>query len=108
VIIYFNQPGSLTGGGPSVWSYKAAMELTRRGHQIIYSNPERSDWAVAIIETGKLRRNKDLKILLRTDGIYNAEYNKLFNRAVRPDMTALHDKLRADVLAVKLLVYQSE
>jgi glycosyltransferase involved in cell wall biosynthesis len=107
MIVYFNQPGSLTGGGPSVWIHKAAKELVRRGHRVLYDNPDRADWAVAIIETGKLRRNKSLRILLRTDGIYNAEYNKLFNRAIRPDMTALHDKLKSDVPAVECVVYQS-
>lgn len=108
--IYFNHQGNLVGGGPSVWSYKAAKEFVRRGIKVIYEHPERSDWAIAIIETGKLRRqvaNKQTKILLRTDGIYNEEYNKLFGRAIRPDMSALHNKLKSDIPNVDYVVYQS-
>jgi len=108
--VYFNIAGSAGGGGPSVFVLKASRELRRRGHRIIYEKPEIADWAIAIIETGKLRRHlkgKNTKILLRTDGIYNEEYNKLFNRAIRPDMSALHVKLKSDIPAVDWVVFQS-
>lgn len=108
--IYFNQQGSNGGGGPLIWCSKAAKEFRRRGFRIVFEKPESADWAIAIIETGKLRRHlkgKSTKILLRTDGIYNEEYNKLFGRPIRPDMAALHAKLKSDVPAVDWVVYQS-
>lgn len=108
--ICFNVRGSNGGGGPSVFVYKTAIELQKRGHAVMYSNPQNSDAAICIIETGKVRRqcaDSDTKIIVRIDGIYNDEYNKKFNRAIRPDMIALHNKLKEDIPAVHHVVYQS-
>jgi glycosyltransferase involved in cell wall biosynthesis len=109
-IICFNVQGSNGGGGPSVFVYKTATELSKRGHKVTYSRPQDADAAICIIETGKFLRycaNSKTKIVLRIDGIYNAEYNKKFNRAIRPDMSALHTKLTTDIPAVHHVVYQS-
>lgn len=108
--ICFNHRGSTAGGGPVTFIYKTARELQRRGHSVTYSNPHIADAAICIIETGKFRKmcaGAKTKILLRIDGIYNAEYNEKFNRAIRPDMTALHAKLTEDIPAVDHVVYQS-
>lgn len=108
--ICFNHRGDTGGGGPVTFIYKAAAELQKRGHQIIYDQPQTADAAICIIETGKFRRyckDSKTKILLRIDGIYNAEYNQKFNRAIRPDMTALHKKLTSDIPNVDHVVYQS-
>jgi len=108
--ICFNVQGSNGGGGPSVFVYKTAKELSKRGHKVIYTTPQNADAAICIIETGKFLRycaNSKTKIILRIDGIYNSEYNKKFNRAIRPDMKALHTKLTTDIPAVDHVVYQS-
>ena len=110
-VIYFNVPGSFGGGGPSVFVAKTAQAFAKLGHKVIYDNPGRADVCIGIIETGKILRKIDrskTKVVLRLDGIYNKEYNKLFNRAVRPDMTALHDKLKQDLVSVDWVVYQSQ
>lgn len=109
--IYFNQRGSISAGGPTVFVYKTAKELIKRGYKVIYDNPQNADVAIAIIETGKLFRQidrKKTKVILRVDGIYNSEYNKLFNRKIRPDMEDLHNKLKIDIPRVDWMVYQSQ
>ena len=109
-VICFNQRGSTGGGGPVTFVYKTARELQKRGYRVTYDKPQNADAAICIIETGKFRRyckGAKTKILLRIDGIYNQEYNKLFNRAIRPDMTALHTKLASDIPNVHHVVYQS-
>jgi len=109
-IICFNHKGSTGGGGPVTFIYKTARELQKRGHRVTYDNPQASDVAICIIETGKFRRyckDSKTKIILRIDGIYNGEYNKKFNRKIRPDMTALHNKLTSDIPNVHHVVYQS-
>jgi len=108
--ICFNHRGSTGGGGPVTFIYKAAREMGTRGHKITYDKPQNADAAICIIETGKFRRyckNANTKLLLRIDGIYNAEYNKIFNRKIRPDMAALHAKLTSDIPNVHHVVYQS-
>lgn len=108
--ICFNHRGSTAGGGPVTFIYKAAAELQKRGYKVSYDKPQNADAAICIIETGKFRRyckDTKTKILLRIDGIYNAEYNKKFNRAIRPDMVALHNKLKDDIPNVHHVVYQS-
>jgi glycosyltransferase involved in cell wall biosynthesis len=108
--ICFNTQGSNGGGGPPVFVYKTARELSKRGHRVTYNNPQKADAAICIIETGKFLRyckNSKTKIILRIDGIYNSEYNRIFNRAIRPDMKALHSKLKTDIPAVDHVVYQS-
>lgn len=108
--ICFNIRGSNGGGGPSVFVFKTAKELHRRGFKVTYDNPQDANAAICIIETGKFLRycaKSKTKIILRIDGIYNAEYNQKFNRAIRPDMSALHSKLTTDIPAVHHVVYQS-
>ena len=108
--ICFNHRGSTAGGGPVTFIYKTAAELTKRGYKISYDKPQLADAAICIIETGKFRRyckDSKTKLLLRIDGIYNKEYNEKFNRAIRPDMTALHSKLLTDIPNVHHVVYQS-
>lgn len=108
--VCFNHKGSTGGGGPVTFVYKTARELQKRGHMVVYDKPQRADAAICIIETGKFRRyckDAKTKILLRIDGIYNREYNEKFNRAIRPDMTALHTKLASDIPNVHHVVYQS-
>jgi len=108
--ICFNHRGDTGGGGPVTFIYKTAAELQKRGHRVIYDKPQTADAAICIIETGKFRRyckDAPTKILLRIDGIYNAEYNEKFNRPIRPDMTALHTKLASDIPSVHHVVYQS-
>lgn len=110
-VIYINVRGSLGGGGPSIFAYNIAKELNRRGFKVIYNNPTNADVALCIIETGKILKQinrKKTKIILRLNGIYNAEYNKLFNRPIRPDMIALHEKLKHDIPLVDYAVYQSQ
>lgn len=107
---YFNHRGSWGGGGPSIFVAKTDQALTKLGHQVIYDNPQKSDAAICIVETGKVLRQidrKKTKVILRCDGIYNSIYNKKFGRSIRPDMKALHDKLKTDVPAVDWVVYQS-
>lgn len=108
--ICFNQRGDTGGGGPVTFVYKTAAELQKRGFKITYDNPQSADAAICIIETGKFLRycqDAKTKIILRIDGIYNQEYNEKFNRAIRPDMTALHTKLAVDIPSVHHVVYQS-
>ena len=109
--ICFNHKGSTGGGGPVTFIYKTAAELQKRGHIVTYDKPQNADAAIAIITTGKFLRyckNSKTKIILRIDGVYQAEYNRLFNRAIRPDMKALHDKLLTDIPGVDHVVYQSQ
>lgn len=109
--IYFNIPGSTGGGGPSVFVYKTAQVLSKRGYAVRYDKPNRADAALCIIETGKtlkkINRNKT-RVVLRVDGIYCREYwHGGPGRQWRPDMTALHNKLKTDVIDVDHMVYQS-
>lgn len=109
--IYFNIVPNLNGGGPSVWTYRMAQSLKKLGHTVIFDNPQLSDVAICVINVGKTIKsiNRDkTRIILRIDGIYNAEYNKLFNRAIRPDMIALHDDLKQNIPIVDHVVYQSQ
>ena len=109
--VWFNTPPNYNGGGPSVWVARMAGELKKRGHKVILDNPAKADVAMCVINVGKtirkINRSKT-RIVLRANGIYNDEYNKLFNRAIRPDMTALHNDLRANIPLVDHVVYQSE
>ncbi len=111
-VIYFNLTGDPGGGGPSVFVYKTARALLAKKHSVIYSNPIKSDIAFCIIETGKVFKmidKKKTKTVLRIDGIYCKDYwNGTPGRAWRPDMTALHNKLKSDIPAVDLVVYQSQ
>lgn len=108
--IGFNVPGSPHGGGPSVFVWKTTNALRKRGYNVVTSNLAQANGCICIIESGKVLRQVDrnkTKILVRIDGIYNHEYNVKFNRAIRPDMTALHNKLKADIPAVDHVIYQS-
>ncbi len=109
--IYFNVPGSPGGGGPSVFVYKTAQALSKRGYTVTYTKPNRADAALCIIETGKtlqqVNRQKT-RIVLRVDGIYCREYwHGGPERQWRPDMSALHSKLKTDIPNVDHMVYQS-
>ena len=111
-VIYFNVPGSPGGGGPSVFVYKTAQALKKRGHIVRYEKANRANVALCIIETGKtlkqINRNKT-KVVLRIDGIYAKEYwHGGPGRAWRKDMTALHNKLKSDVPSVDYMIYQSQ
>lgn len=110
--IYFNVAGDQGGGGPSVFVYKTAKALAAKGHAVIYSNPAKADIAFCIIETGKVLRQIDktrTKTIVRIDGIYCKDYwTGKPGRVWRPDMTALHNKLKVDIPAVDLVVYQSQ
>lgn len=109
--IYYSIRGSLGGGGPSVHVARMASALSKLGHQVIYDKANRSDVAVCIINVGNLLKkiNQDkTKVILRVDGIYNSLYNKKFNRAVRPDMIALHEDLKKNIPKVDNVVYQSK
>ena len=111
MIVHFNVRGDLNGGGPSIWVSKATKELQHRGIKVVFDSPAKADWAIGIIESGKILRQIDrhkTKVMIRIDGIYNAEYNKLFNRSIRPDMSALHTKLKSDIQTVDRIVYQSQ
>lgn len=110
--VYFNVTGSPGGGGPSVFVYKTAQALSKRGYTVRYDKPNRADAALCIIETGKtfkkVNRNKT-RVVLRVDGIYCREYwHGGPGRLWRPDMTALHNKLTTDVINVDHMVYQSQ
>lgn len=108
MLIYFNVRGSNAGGGPTTFAYKAAAELVRRGHAVTYSPSNNVDAAICIINAEKaLKQMPNAKILLRIDGIYNELYNQKFGRAIRPDMTALHDELKRTIPAVQHVCYQS-
>lgn len=109
--IYFSVPGSPGGGGPSVFVYKTAQALSKKGYKVTYNKPNRADVALCIIETGKVFRQINrvkTKVILRVDGIYCREYwHGGPGRQWRPDMTALHTKLKTDVPNVDHMVYQS-
>lgn len=112
-VIYFNVPGSWGGGGPSVWVAKTAQELTKRGYSVIYDKSARADACICVIETGKVLKQinrQKTKVILRIDGIYCKEYwhGKTPDRQWRPDMTALHNKLKQDIPSVDHVVYQSQ
>jgi len=111
--IYLSVRGSQGGGGPSIFCYKFANAIARKGHRVIYDKPQKSDIALAIINTGSILRKvkkakSKTKVMLRIDGIYNKLYNEKFNRAIRPDMTALHDELKRDIPLVHHTFYQSQ
>jgi len=108
-IIYSNvSPGAQ--GGPSVFSAKFASGMSKKGHRVIYKNPQSANVALAIINVGKLARldRNKTKLFLRIDGIYNDLYNKKFKRAIRPDMKALHNDLRVNIPKLDGVIYQSE
>jgi glycosyltransferase involved in cell wall biosynthesis len=109
MLIYFNIQGSQSGGGPSVFVHKAGTEFARKGHSVTYKRTPNVDVALCIINTGNILRKvgKNTKVVLRIDGIYNKLYNEKFNRAIRPDMTALHNELKRDLPLVNHTVYQS-
>jgi len=112
-IVYFNVPGSTGGGGPSVFVHKTATELIKRGHRVIYKNPQLADFAIGIINADKILRqvkaaDSGTKVGLRIDGIFNKIYNEKFNRAIRPDMTALHSELLNNLPKVDHTIYQSK
>lgn len=109
--IYFSTPGSPGGGGPTVFVYKTAQALIKKGYTVRYDKPNRADVALCIIETGKVLRQVNrakTKVILRVDGIYCREYwHGGPGRLWRPDMTALHTKLKTDVPNVDYMIYQS-
>lgn len=108
--VYFSIQGG-TSGGPSVWVSKMTSALTKRGHRVIYNRQPDMDVAVMIISAANMVdkvKGKKTRVLLRIDGIYQNEYNQKFNRAVRPDMTALHDDLKKNIPRVHHTVYQSK
>lgn len=108
--IFISIQPSQTGGGPSIFVHKFVQAVQKLGHKVIYDKSNRADVALAVIETGKILRqvNRDkTRVVLRTNGIYNQEYNEKFNRKIRPDMIALHNKLRTDIPSVDFVVYQS-
>lgn len=109
--IYFSIQGTPHGGGPSVFVWKMATALKRKGHHIVYNKQPDMDVALMIISAGNIInkvKGKKTKVLLRLNGIYNKEYNKKFNRAIRPDMTALHDDLRRNIPLMHHTIYQSK
>jgi glycosyltransferase involved in cell wall biosynthesis len=108
--IYLSVNGALSGGGPNIFSYKFATEMAKRGHKIIYDNPQNSDVALCIINTGKIVRKTNpnkTKVFLRIDGIYNKVYNEKFNRAVEGHMVALHNELARDIPLIHHTIFQS-
>ena len=107
--IYYSINGSLLGGGPSVHVARMIMSLKQRGHKIV-ADPKIADVAVCIINIEKLPRKvgPKTKTILRIDGIYNKLYNEKFNRAVKPDMTALHEDLKNGIPKIHHIVYQSQ
>jgi len=112
VAIYYNVRGTFGGGGPSVHVARMTQALQLKGHKVIYDKPQSASVAMCIINTGKVLRKvakakSKTKIILRIDGIYNKLYNEKFNRAVRPDMAALHAELKRDIPLVHHVVYQS-
>ena len=111
--IYLSLRGDPSGGGPSVFCFKMANELVKRGYKVIYDNPQKSDIALCIIESGKTFRivdTKKTKVVVRLDGAYFKEYwhGKTSDRAWRPDMTALHNAIKRDVEKASLMIYQSQ
>jgi glycosyltransferase involved in cell wall biosynthesis len=108
--IYYSVQGSFGGGGPSVHVARMAQELSKKGHTVLFDKAHQADVAVAIINVGKLLERVDrskTKVLLRCDGIYNLLYNEKFNRAIRPDMEALHADLQKNIPLVDHVVFQS-
>jgi glycosyltransferase involved in cell wall biosynthesis len=76
---------------------------------VIYENPQNSNVALCIINTGSILKKvrSETKVLLRLDGIFNKEYNKKFNRPINSDMSALHEELKRDIPHVHT-IFQSE
>ena len=110
-VIYYSVQGSFGGGGPSVHVARMTQELRKLKHKVVFSDPQKADVVMAIINTGKILKkvNRDkTRVILRIDGIYNKMYNEKFNRAIRPDMTALHDELKRDIPRVDWVCYQSQ
>lgn len=108
-IIWFNTRPA-PSGGPSVWTAKICQALTKRGHKIIFDKVQRADVAVCVISVGKTLRkvNRDkTRVILRCNGIYNAKYNKLFNRPMTSDAIALHNDLKSNIPKVDYICYQS-
>lgn len=110
MLIYFNIAGNQGGGGPSIFVHKAGTEFAKKGHQVTYKRSPNVDVALCIINTGNILRKvgPQTKVVLRIDGIYNKLYNDKFDRAIRPDMIALHEELKRDLPLVGHTVYQSE
>ena len=110
-IIYMNLRGSPTSGGPTVAAHRLAQGFLKKGHKVIYDNPNKSDICLCIIESGKTLRQVDrkkTKIVVRLDGIYAKDYwNNSPGREWRPDMTALHQAIKRDVENVDHMIYQS-
>lgn len=110
-IIYMNIKGSNGGGGPSVFAYKMSSALIKEGHNVIYNNPDRSDVALCIIESGKVLGRVDrskTRVAVRLDGAYFKEYwHGGPGREWRSDMTALHKAIVRDVACVDVMIYQS-
>jgi glycosyltransferase involved in cell wall biosynthesis len=110
-VVWCNVRPSPHGGGPTIWSFRMTNELQKRGHKVIFEKPQRSDFALCVINTEKVlsqvNRSKT-KVILRIDGIYNRIYNQKFNRAIRPDMVSLHNDLKRDIPLVDHVVYQSQ
>lgn len=109
--IYFNTPGSPSGGGPTVFVYKTAQEFTKRGIKVQYHNPRDADACLCIIESGKILNQVDrtkTKIFVRLDGAYFKEYwTGMPGREWRPDMDALHAAIQRDVANIDHMIYQS-
>lgn len=110
--IFMNLKGSLTSGGPTVAAARLAKGFTQFGHKVVYNDFKGTDWALCIIESGKVlrkRKNKNPKVAVRLDGFYMRDYwhNKTPDRQWRPDMDALHNAIKRDVAQAELMVYQS-
>jgi glycosyltransferase involved in cell wall biosynthesis len=109
--VYFNVQGSPGGGGPSVFVYKTAVELAKRGIGVSYGKPQAADVCLCIIESGRTLSSidrKKTKVIVRLDGAYFKEYwNGSPDRLWRPDMDALHAAIQRDVASVDHMVYQS-
>ena len=110
-VVYLSVRGDPNAGGPSVFCHKFARGLVKLGHKVIYDSPNKANFALCIIESGKVLRSVDrskTKVAVRLDGAYFEEYNKLFKRTIRPDMVALHNAIKRDVEKVDLMIYQSQ
>lgn len=110
--IFMNLRGSFSSGGPTVAAARLAKGFKQRGHQVIYDDFRKADWALCIIESGKVlrkRNGKVPKVCVRLDGFYMKGYwtNKTPDRKWRPDMDALHAAIKRDVAQADLMIYQS-
>lgn len=108
--IFYNTDGNFSGGGPSVHVARMKGALSSLGHTLT-SNATEADIAMCIIVTNNILNKVDrkkTKVILRIDGIYNKIYNEKFNRAIRPDMVALHTELQRDIPLLDHVVYQSQ